>query len=91
MVFYEIIGWLVFWISLILAIVFFVKYKRLYPVFYLISIALYIFSAGYLIDVFSIGQFGILFILVVSAILFMVLGYYLSKVLGEETPQTRKR
>lgn len=91
MVFYEIIGWLVFWVSLILAIVLFVKYKKLYPVFYLISIALYIFTAGYLIDVFEIGKFGTLVILVVSAILFMILGYYLSKVLGDEMPQKRHR
>jgi len=80
MVFYQILGWGVFWISLILAIVLFSVYKKLYPVFYLISIALYIYTAGFMIDTFSFGKFGILTTLVVSAVIFMILGYYLSKV-----------
>jgi hypothetical protein len=80
MVFYEALGWGVFWISFVLAIILFAKYKRIYPVFYLISVALYIFTAGFIIDVFNLGKFGILSVLVISAIVFMVLGYYLSKV-----------
>lgn len=80
--FYGMLGWFVFWISLIIAIVLFAVYKKLYPVFYLVSVALYIFTAGYMIDVFEIGRFGILLTLVFSAILFMILGYYLSQVLN---------
>ena len=89
MVFIEIIGWLVFWASLIGAIVLFIKYRRLYPVFYLISIALYIFTAGYMIDVFAIGRFGILLTLIISAVIFMLLGNYLSKVLPS-VPKKKK-
>tara|TARA_Y100000310_G_scaffold341480_1_gene440751 strand:- start:4945 stop:5211 length:267 start_codon:yes stop_codon:yes gene_type:complete len=81
MAFYEVLGWGVFWVSFILAIILFAKYKKLYPVFYLISIALYVFTAGFAIDVFEFERFGILITLVVSAILFMLLGYYLSLVL----------
>jgi hypothetical protein len=81
MVFYPILGWGVFWVSFILAIVLFVKYRKLYTVFYLISIALYIFTAGFAIEVFEFGKFGILSTLVISAVIFMLLGYYLSKVL----------
>lgn len=84
MVFYEIIGWGVFWVSLILAIILFVKYKKLSNVFYLVSVALYIFTAGFAIDVFQLGRFGILTILVISAIVFIVLGYYLSNVISSK-------
>jgi len=84
MVFYEIIGWAVFWISLILAIALFAKYKKLSYVFYLVSVALYIFTAGFMIDVFKFTKFGIMATLVVSALIFMGLGYYLSQVLDSD-------
>ena len=84
MVFYSLLGWGVFWISFIVAIILFSKYKKMYPVFYLISIALYIFTAGFTIDVFSFGKFGILATLVFSAVVFMILGFYLSKVMKEK-------
>lgn len=83
MVFYEVIGWGVFWISLILAIILFAKYKKLSYVFYLVSVSLYIYTAGFMIDVFNFQRFGILTTLVVSALVFIGLGYYLSKVLGD--------
>ena len=76
----NIFGWGIFWIALILGIILFAKYKKMYIVFYLISIALYIFTAGFVIDAFSLGRFGILSTLVISAIIFMILGYYLSRV-----------
>lgn len=81
MAFYPALGWGIFWVSFVLAIILFAKYRRLYYVFYLISVALYIFTAGFLIDAFQLGRLGILTTLVFSAIVFMVLGYYLSKVL----------
>ena len=81
MVFYPVLGWGVFWVSFIIGIILFIKYKKLYTILYLISIAFYIFTAGFTIDVFNFGQFGILAILVLSAVLFMLLGYYLSKVI----------
>ena len=84
MAFYGLLGWGVFWISFILSIIIFSTYKKLYPVFYLISITLYIYTAGFMIDVFSFNEMSILATLVISAILFMVLGYYLSKVLHLE-------
>jgi len=78
---YPLLGWGVFWISLIISIILFSIYKKLYPVIYLISIALYMFTIGFAIDVFNLQETGILIILVVSAILFMALGFYLSKVI----------
>lgn len=85
MVFYEIIGWGTFWISLILAIILFTKYRKLSHVFYLCSVSLYIFTAGYMIEIFTFSRLGILATLVISAGLFMGLGYYLSQVLGEQS------
>ena len=79
---YPFLGWAVFWIGLILGIILFSIYKKIYPVFYVISILLYVFTAGFTIDVFDLGRLGILSVLVISAILFMSLGFYLSKVLG---------
>ena len=77
---YPLLGWGVFWISLIISIILFSIYKKLYPVIYLISIALYMFTIGFAIDVFNLQETGILVILVISAALFMVLGFYLSRV-----------
>ena len=91
MAFYEILGWFIFWISLIVAIILFAKYKKVSNVFYLTSISLYVFTAGFVIDVFQFGRFGILATLIFSALLFMVLGYYLSQVLGSETSQISRR
>ena len=82
--FYPFLGWFDSFVSFIIAIILFVKNKKLYPVFYLISISLYIFTAGFTIDVFELGKFGILSVLVVSAILFMIAGYYFSRMLSKE-------
>ena len=81
---YSFLGWSVFWISFILAIILFAIYKKIYPVFYMISMALYIFTAGFMVDVFDFGKLGILTVLVISSMVFMALGYYLSKVLNLE-------
>jgi|TARA_Y100000310_G_scaffold71553_1_gene67411 hypothetical protein len=81
---YPFLGWSVFWISFILAIILFAIYKKIYPVFYMISMALYIFTAGFMVDVFDFGKLGILTVLVISSMVFMALGYYLSKVLNLE-------
>jgi hypothetical protein len=48
------------------------------------SVALYIFTASFMIDVFHLGKLAILATLVFSAVIFMVLGYYLSQVLYPE-------
>jgi hypothetical protein len=82
--FYDTLGWFIFWISLIVAIVLFAVYKKPSNVFYLSSVSLYVFTAGFVIDVFKFERFGILAVLVLSAIVFMGLGYYLSHVLGND-------
>ena len=87
---YPILGWGVFWVSFVVAIILFSIYKKLSVIFYLISVALYIFTAGFMIDVFEFGKFGILATLVISAIIFMVLGFYLSKVLDFDSNKKRR-
>lgn len=87
MAYYPLLGWGIFWVSFVLSIILFVKYRKLYTIFYLIGLALYIFTAGFLIDVYSFGKFGILITLVISAIFFMLVGYYLSKVLNLESEE----
>jgi hypothetical protein len=78
---YPILGWGVFWIGLVVSIILFSIYKKLYPILYLISVCLYIFTAGFMIDVFDLTSPGILATLVFSSLLFMGIGFYLSKVL----------
>lgn len=80
MAWYGILGFGIFWVSFLIAIILFASYKKFYPVLYMISISLYIFSVGFLIDIFALPKIGILVTLVFSACLFMVLGYYFSKV-----------
>jgi len=81
---YPLMGWAVFWIGLIVAIVLFSSYKKIYSVFYLVSVSLYIFTVGFMIDVFKFGKGPILTTLVFSALLFMVLGYYFSVIFSRQ-------
>ena len=82
--FYPFVGIGIFWIGLIVAIILFATYKKIYPVFSMVSVALYIFTASFMIDVFDLGKLAILSTLVFSAVIFMLLGYYLSQVLHLE-------
>ena len=81
---YPFLGWSVFIISLIIGIVMFATHKKIYSIFYLVSIALYVFTAGFFIDVYNLSKGGILGVLVVSAILFMLIGWYFSKIFGSD-------
>jgi len=81
--FYGFLGWVIFWLTLVLGVIIFAKKRKYYPLFYLISAALYVYTAGFMIDVYNFGKLGILTTLVVSAVIFMIIGYYLSKVLGD--------
>jgi hypothetical protein len=82
--FYPIVGAGVFWIGLVIAIILFSTYRKIYPVFYMISVSLYIFTASFMIDIFHLGKLAILSTLIFSAVVFMGLGRYLSKVLHLE-------
>ena len=79
---YVLFGGFIFWISLFLAIILFASYRKFYLVMYMISVSLYMFTVGFFIDVFDLPKIGVLLVWVFSACLFMLLGYYLSKVLS---------
>ena len=64
--------------GLIAAIVIYSVKRKFFPVMYLVSIALYIFTIGFVIDIYDLSKDGVLLVLAFSAIVFMVLGYYFS-------------
>ncbi len=73
-------GYPIFIIGLIIAIVQFAKYKKIYSVLYTSSICLYVFTVGFAIDKFNLGKNLTLGILIFSAVIFIFLGRYLSKI-----------
>ncbi|VVB78060.1 Uncharacterised protein [uncultured archaeon] len=72
------LGWGVFFIGLVVAIILFSIKRRFYPVMYLASIALYIFTVGFIIDAFDLGKNSILLLLALSSILFIGAGVWFS-------------
>ena len=81
---YPFLGWSVFIVSLIIAIIIYARVKKFYPIFYLIAISLYVFTAGFYIDVYDLTKGGILMVLVISAVIFMLAGWYFSKMLHSD-------
>ncbi|PIN75479.1 hypothetical protein COV18_02910 [Candidatus Woesearchaeota archaeon CG10_big_fil_rev_8_21_14_0_10_37_12] len=71
---------IVFWILLVpLAITLLVMYirsKKLYRLFYLLSIFTYAMLILYVIDSYELGANAIILLLVISAILMILIGYY---------------
>lgn len=72
-------GWGIFFIGLVAAIILYATYRRLAPVMYLISIVTYIFTVGFVIDMFDFGKNGVLIILAISSCVFIFLGWYFSQ------------
>ena len=71
-------GWGIFFIGLVGAIIVFAIKRKFAPVMYLVSIATYIFTVGFIIDVLNFAQSGILLTLGFSAVIFILLGLYFS-------------
>jgi hypothetical protein len=84
-------GWGVFFIGLIAAIVLYAIYRRLSPVMYLISIATYVFTVGFVIDMFDFGKNGVLLILAISAAVFIFLGWYFSGKINRQKEEYLKK
>lgn len=76
---YPYLGYGVFWIGLVVAIILYAMKRKWHPLMYLISISLYIFTVGFIIDVFDLSKNWILLSLALSAIIMIGLGTYLSK------------
>lgn len=79
MAWYPFLGYGIFWIGLVVSIILFAMKRKWYPLMYLISICLYIFTVGFVIDVYDLSKNWVLLILAFSALLMIGLGLYLSK------------
>jgi uncharacterized membrane protein YvlD (DUF360 family) len=71
-------GWGIFFIGLVLSVIFFIVKKKFYPIMYILSICLYIFTFGFIIDAFDLGKNSILLLLAFSSLLFIGAGVYFS-------------
>ncbi len=75
----ELTGGIVFWIGLIAAIILYANFRKFNHLLYLVSICVYVFTVGYVIEAFNLGKNGILGLLALSSVLMMGLGYYFMK------------
>ncbi|MBS3127554.1 hypothetical protein J4410_00220 [Candidatus Woesearchaeota archaeon] len=89
MVWYPVLGVSIFWLGLVAAIILYAVMRKWYPMMYLISICLYIFTVGYVIDVFDLTKNFILLILAFSAAMMIFVGWYLSR--GKVAPVKKIR
>jgi len=71
-------GWSIFFIGLIVAIILFSIRKKFYPVMYLVSIATYIFTVGFVIEAFDFNKNLILITLAISSGVFILAGVYMA-------------
>jgi membrane protein implicated in regulation of membrane protease activity len=69
-------GWGIFFIGLVAAIILFAIKRKFFPVMYLVSVATYIFTVGFVIDAFNFNKNMILLTLALSAVIFIGLGVY---------------
>ena len=72
-------GWGIFFFGLVAAVVLFAIKRKFYPVMYLISIATYVFTIGFVIDAFKLSRDITLILLAISAVLFIFIGFHFSK------------
>ena len=79
MAWYPFLGYGIFWIGLVVAIIIYAMKRKWNPIMYLISVCLYIFTVGFVIDAFDLSKNGILLTLAFSALVMISLGFYLSK------------
>ena len=79
MAWYPFLGYGIFWIGLITSIILYAMKRKWYPIMYLISVSLYVFTMGFIIDVFDLSKNGILIILAFSALIMIGAGSYLSQ------------
>jgi hypothetical protein len=84
-------GWTIFFIGLVASIIIFSIKQKFYPVMYLISIATYVFTVGFIIDAFDFGKNGVLIMLAISAALFILLGVYFSKKLNAPSNSSKRK
>lgn len=74
------VGFLVYFIALIVAIIYYVSFRKFSLVLYVASISTFIFSIFYAMDVFEFNRHMILLTLVISTVVFYGLGKYFKNV-----------
>lgn len=79
MAWYPYLGYGIFWIALVVSIIVYAMKRKWYPLMYIISISLYIFTVAFVIDAFDLSKNWILLTLALSAVIMIGLGMYLSK------------
>ena len=67
------------WIGLIASIMIYSTKGKWYPIMYVISVSVYIFTFGFVIDAFNLSKDGILILLIFSTIIMIGLGFHLSR------------
>jgi predicted transporter len=72
------LGWSIFFIGLVTAIALFSIKRKFYPVMYLVSIATYIFTVGFVIEAFDFNKNLTLITLAISSVVFIGSGVYIS-------------
>jgi len=60
------LGFVIFLVALIVSIIYYLRYKKIYLVSLILSIAVYTFSVFYTWDVFELNKNGVLLLLIVS-------------------------
>ena len=81
------VGFLVYFIAIIVAVIWFILYRKLSIIIYTASITTLIFSIFYMIDVFDFNRHLVLLTLTISTIVFFVLGRYFKNVTYKQIKQ----
>ncbi len=76
---YPFLGYGIFWLGLVASIFIFAIKRKWFPIMYLITISLYIFTVGFVINVFDLGKNWTLLILAFSSLLMILLGFSIAK------------
>ena len=74
--FVEVVFWILLVPLVITLLVMYIRSKKLYRLFYLLSIFTYAMLILYVIDAYELGANAIILLLVVSAILMILIGYF---------------
>ena len=72
------VGTLIFIIALVASIIYYLRYKKIYLITLISSIAVYTFAVFYTWDVFELNKNWVLILLIISTILMIFLGKYSS-------------
>jgi len=73
------IGILILLAGIITSITLYAIKKKWYPVMFIISVGLLVFTSIFIIDVFDLSKNGILIVLASTTVVMLAIGYYSSK------------